>query len=109
MRKLWNMASLTLKQAIASILLVTVSLGVTVVCTSVLLSQHLEETLQERAEETVTNLNQNIGECFREFQELTILPLYDMELQEVLLKYTQKDTTRSVLFSDQRMHCTVCR
>lgn len=89
------------KMTLFSILLVTIPLFVAMFVVSQRVSGYLETTVQERVDQTVGYLNTTLDQFFSELQALTLLPLYDGEMQSVLIAHAAPGEKAYLTFEER--------
>lgn len=102
MKKETGPASLTYRTrlVIICLLLVTIPVG-TVSAISIPRSySQLESSVQAQADQSVSYLNNALGNYFADIGELTVLPLYDAGIIQILMRYTS-DNDSAMTFSDR--------
>lgn len=86
---------------LGSILLVTIPLSIAMLVAGQRIVRYLEQTVQERVDQTVGYLNTTLDQYFSEIRDLTILPLYDGDMQAVLLAHADPAQQKYLTFEEQ--------
>lgn len=74
--------------------------GILAGTTGVQIYNYMERETQERVEQMVDYLNITMNKFFDDLQRLTVLPLYEQNLIDILVRYANNNT--AVLFNKQR-------
>ncbi len=89
------------KVALVCILLVTIPLLAAVLISGAKVSDYLEQTIKERVDQTVGYLNSTLDRYFLDIRNITLLPLFDTELQSVLKGHTEAEQPAYLAFEEQ--------
>ena len=86
---------------LGSILLVTIPLSIAMLVAGQRIVRYMEQTVQQRVDQTVGYLNTTLDQYFSELRDLTILPLYDGDMQTVLLAHADPEQQKYLTFEEQ--------
>lgn len=86
---------------LGSILLVTIPLSIAMLVAGQRIVRYMEQTVQQRVDQTVGYLNTTLDQYFSELRDLTILPLYDGDVQTVLLAHADPEQQKYLTFEEQ--------
>lgn len=86
---------------LGSILLVTIPLSIAMLVAGQRIARYMEKTVQQRVDQTVGYLNTTLDQYFSELRDLTILPLYDGDMQAVLLAHADPERQKYLTFEEQ--------
>lgn len=89
------------KLTVVCILLVTLPLSAIGAVTASRITTYMGQSIQARADQTAGYLDERIDEMFTKLMELTLLPIFDSSMQEVLTGHAENGSGQ-LLFEDQK-------
>lgn len=90
------------KVTLVCILLISIPFTAAIVITGVHINNYLSQSAQERVNQSIDYLNKTLEQYFISVREITILPLFDNNLQAVMLKHADPANPVYLTFDDQR-------
>lgn len=90
------------KVTLASIFLVMIPLAIAMVITGSRINEYLQKSVQQQADQAVASLNVTLEQYFSEIKELTVLPIYDNELQAILSHHVNPEADLYLTFDERR-------
>ena len=90
------------KLTLGSIFLAMIPLTIAMVITGARISDYLQRMLQQQADQAVASLQVTLEQFFSGIKEMTVLPIYDTGLQQILALHSDPDQEKYLTFEERR-------